>query len=118
MRLAKGELYTAEVHKHLSNSPFQYEQQISFTFRCKVASSAESKRYTVTKGLEAKKDGLMLYATNLDGDIEPSDHVVFRGKTWLVESVGYYEDESRFVDGSAMSAGKLISKLPKGVVLV
>jgi hypothetical protein len=43
---------------------------------------------------------------------------VFRGKTWLVESVGYYEDESRFVDGSIMSVGKLTSKLPKGVVLV
>ena len=118
MRIAKGELYVAEVHKHLSNSPFQYAQETSFSFRCKVASSAESKRYTVTKGLEAKKDGTMLYATNLEGDIEPSDHVVFRGKTWLVESVGYYEDESRLVDGSSMSAGKLISKLPKGVVLV
>ena len=118
MRIAKGELYTAEVHKHLSNSPFQYAQETSFSFRCKVASSAESKRYTVTKGLEAKKDGLMLYATNLEGNIEPSDHVVFRGKTWLVESVGYYEDESRFVNGSIMSVGKITSKLPKGVVLV
>ena len=118
MRIAKGEHYVAEVHKHLDNSPFQYEQQISFSFRCKVASSAESKRYSVTKGLEAKKDGLMLYATNLDGSIEPSDHVVFRGKTWLVESVGYYEDESRFVNGSVMSDKKLIEKLPKGVVLV
>lgn len=118
MRIVKGEHYVAEVHKHLSNSPFQYAQETSFSFRCKVASSAESKRYTVTKGLEAKKDGLMLYATNLEGDIEPSDHVVFRGKTWLVESVGYYEDESRLVNGSSMSVGKLISKLPKGVVLV
>lgn len=118
MRIAKGEHYVAEVHKHLSNSPFQYAQETSFSFRCKVASSAESKRYTVTKGLEAKKDGLMLYATNLEGDIEPSDHVIFRGKTWLVESVGYYDDESRLVNGSAMSVGKLISKLPKGVVLV
>ena len=118
MRIAKEEHYTAEVHKHISNSPFQYEQQTAFTFRCKVASSAESKRFIVTKGLEAKKEGIMLYATNLEGDIEPSDHVVFRGKTWLVESVGYYEDESRLVDGSSMSAGKLISKLPKGVVLV
>lgn len=118
MRIAKGELYVAEVHKHLSNSPFEYAQETSFIFRCKVASSAESKRYTVTKGLEAKKDGLMLYATNLEGDIEPSDHIVFRGKTWLVESVGYYDDESRLVNGSAMSVGKLISKLPKGVVLV
>lgn len=118
MRIAKGEHYVAEVHKHLSNSPFQYAQETSFSFRCKVASSAESKRYTVTKGLEAKKDGIMLYATNLDGDIEPSDHVVFRGKTWLVESVGYYDDESRLVNGSPMSVGKLISRLPKGVVLV
>lgn len=118
MRIAKGEHYVAEVHKHISNSPFQYEQQTAFTFRCKVASSAESKRYTVTKGLEAKKEGIMLYATNLEGDIEPSDHVIFRGKTWLVESVGYYDDESRLVNGSAMSVGKLISKLPKGVVLV
>ena len=118
MRLAKGELYTAEVHKHLSNSPFQYEQETAFTFRCRVASSAESKRYSVTKGLEAKKDGIMLYATNLEGNIEPSDHIVFRGKAWLVESVGYYEDESRLVNGSIMSAGKLTSKLPKGVVLV
>lgn len=118
MRIAKGEHYVAEVHKHISNSPFQYAQETSFSFRCKVASSAESKRYTVTKGLEAKKDGLMLYATNLEGDLEPSDHIVFRGKTWLVDSVGYYEDESRLVNGSSMSVGKLISKLPKGVVLV
>lgn len=118
MRIAKGELYVAEVHKHLSNSPFEYAQETSFTFRCKVASSAESKRYTVTKGLEAKKEGMMLYATNLEGELDPSDHVVFRGKTWLVESVGYYEDDSRFVDGSHMSVGKLIGKLPKGVVLV
>lgn len=118
MRVAKGELYVAEVHKHLSNSPFEYAQETSFSFRCKIASSAESKRYTVTKGLEAKKEGTMLYATNLEGDIEPSDHVVFRGKTWLVESVGYYEDDSRFVDGSHMSVRKLIEKLPKGVVLV
>lgn len=118
MRIAKGEHYTAEVHKHISNSPFQYEQQTAFTFRCKVASSAESKRFIVTKGLEAKKEGIMLYATNLEGGIEPSDHIVFRGKTWLVESVGYYEDESRLVNGSSMSAGKLTGKLPKGVVLV
>ncbi len=118
MRIAKGELYTAEVHKHLSNSPFQYAQETSFSFRCKVASSAESKRFIVTKGLEAKKGGTMLYATNLEGDIEPSDHVVFRGKTWTVESVGYYEDESRLVNGSIMSVGRLISKLPKGVVLI
>ena len=118
MRIAKGEHYTAEVHKHISNSPFQYEQQTAFTFRCKVASSAESKRFIVTKGLEAKKEGIMLYATNLEGGIEPSDHIVFRGKTWLVESVGYYEDESRLVNGSSMSAGKLTAKLPKGVVLV
>lgn len=118
MRIAKGELYTAEVHKHVDNTPFQYAQEASFTFRCRVASSAESKRYTVTKGLEAKKDGIMLYATNLEGNIEPSDRIIFRGKTWLVESVGYYEDESRFVDGSHMSVGKLTSKLPKGVVLV
>ncbi len=118
MRIAKGELYTAEVHKHADNSPFEYSQDTSFTFRCRVASNAESKRYTVTKGLEAKKEGMMLYATNLEGNLEPSDHVVFRGKTYLVESVGYYEDESRFVDGSIMSVGKLASKLPKGVVLV
>lgn len=118
MRIAKGEHYVAEVHKHLSNSPFQYAQETSFSFRCKVASSAESKRYTVTKGLEATKGGVMLYATNLEGNLEPSDHIIFRGKTWLVESVGYYDDESRLVNGSSMSVGKLISKLPKGVVLV
>ena len=118
MRVAKDEIYAAEVHKHIDNSPFQYEQQPAFTFRCKVASSAESKRYVVTKGLEAKKEGIMLYATNLEGSIEPSDHIIFRGKTWLVESVGYYDDDSRFVNGSIMSVGKLISKLPKGVVLV
>ena len=117
MRVAKGEHYIAEVYKRVGNSSFEYQKTPAFSFRCKVASSAESKRYTVTKGLEAKKDGLMLYATNLDRELEPSDHIVFRGKTWLVESVGYYEDESRLVNGSHMSFGKLISKLPKGVVL-
>lgn len=116
MLVSRGECYRAVVYKRLENSA-EINEEPAFTFNCRVATNLERKQY-ITNGLITKNDSLMLYATRVDGEIKSGDHVLFNGEMKMVESVGYYLNQSRNIGAYAFNDEEIIKNAPKGISLV
>lgn len=110
----RGENFEIKVYKRKDNS---YDFDYSFSFKGRPATSLEKKTYRIAKGVEGGKDSLSIYASNILGEINEGDKVVFLGKTYTVSSVGYHFDESRIVNPNFMSDKAIMERCPKGIQL-
>lgn len=116
MRVSRNEIYKAQVFKRLENSN-EFERVPTFEFNCRVASDFEKNSFVPTNGLFTEQGGVMLYATNIPFHLEIHDKILFLGKEYLVESVGYYLNKNRLLNASIFSDDKIFEESPKGVKL-
>lgn len=89
----------------------------AISFKGRVASSLEQKRYNIMKGVVNNKNTIYIYASNLPEEIKPDDKVLFLGKEMTVTSVGYYIDQSKMIDASIFDPDYIKAISPKGITL-
>lgn len=114
---ARGEQYEFKVYKRKENSSYEWEDNVAFTFRGRPANQIEKRNYRIQKGVNGNSDSVFCVCTNLPKEINIKDKVVFLGKEWTVESIGYYFDSNQIINPSVMSEEQIIARCPKGVNL-
>lgn len=115
---SRGETIVFEVYHRLLNSSFEYEEQPYLTFKGRIASPTEKKKYQLQRGVNATENSLYIYSSNLPtSKLEPSDRVKFKGAMKLIESIGYYLNDLNIINGDIMSYDYLMSRSAKGITL-
>ena len=112
-----NERWKFQVKKRLENTPYEWEKEVSIIFRGRPANQVEKKLYRVQQGVNGGSDSVYIISSNLPSDIKIKDKVIFMGKEWTVNSVGYYFDQARLVNPSFMSDEYLMKRCPKGLNL-
>ena len=112
-----NERYKFVLFKRKSNTAYEWEDVPSATFRGRPANQLEKKLYRVMQGVNGNTDSIFVICSNMPKDLKPKDKVLFLGKEWQVNSVGYYFDEARFVNAGIMSEEHIASRCPKGINL-
>lgn len=112
------ETYILEVYKRKENTPYEYEDYPYLVFKGRPANNLERKKYRIQKGVNGNTDSVFIFSSNLNADIiNAGDRVVYLGKVWEVQSVGYYLDSSYIINGQLFSNDYIASRSPKGVAL-
>lgn len=117
MITSNDETYLYQVYKRVKNSPYQYEDTVSFVFKGRPASNIERKKYRVQKGVNGNTDSVFIFSSNLNGELDVGDRVYYLGKIWEVQSTGYYLDSAYLVNGNLFNEEYIASRCPKGVNL-
>ena len=110
-----NEHFTLSVHKRKENSAYEYEKEVAFTFKGRPASQLEIKGYRIQKGVNGGTDSIFIYSSNLPHELKVDDKIDFNGKQWQVKSIGYYYDDARFINPSALSDEQILNRCPKGI---
>jgi len=100
----------------VENNSWNFDEN-GIHFKGRPASSMEKKTYNLQKGVINNDVNLYIYSSNLPDNIKPEDKVKYLGKTWIVESVGYYFDATRFVDASIFDEEYIKARCPKGITI-
>lgn len=112
-----NEHYTLELIKRIKNSAYEWESAPAIIFKGRPANQIEKKNYRIQKGVNGNTDSTYVYATNLPEEVDVGDQVNFMGKTWTVQSIGYYFDSSRLINSSCLSEKQIVERCPKGLNL-
>ena len=115
--IVNNEKYEYKVFKRKLNSPYEWENDPITAFKGRPASQFEKKQYRIQKGVNGGTDSIFVICSNLPPVVDVKDKIIFLGKEWTVESVGYYFDEARFVNAGLFSEEYIASKCPKGLNL-
>lgn len=115
MMVTNNEKYILSLYKRKPNTPYEWEDKPSITFRGRPASQVERKMYRIQQGVNGGTDSTYIYVTNLPDIVKEGDKILFNGKEWTVASVGYYFDATRFINPSLMSDEYIAKKCPKGI---
>lgn len=115
---SRGETFVFEVYHRIENSKYDYEEQPYLTFKGRIASPTEKKKYQLQRGVNATENSLYIFASNLPtSELKPSDRVKFKGTMKLIESIGYYLNDLNMINGDIMSYEYLMSRSAKGITL-
>lgn len=117
MITARGETYIFQAYKRVQNDAYTWEKVPYATFKGRPANQMEKKNYRIQKGVNGNTDSIFVISSNLPDDVQIKDKIVFLGKEWKVESIGYYFDSSLIVNASVMSEEQIIARCPKGMNL-
>lgn len=117
MLVARGENYKFEVYARKKNSPYEWEDVPSCIFYGRPANQMEKKNYRIEKGVNGNTDSIFIFSSNLPADLNIKDKVVFLGKEWKIESIGYYFEANCIVNSRSMSEQQIIERCPKGLNL-
>lgn len=117
MLVVGNERYILKVYKRVPNSPYEWEPTPSIVFKGRPASQVEKKLYRIQQGAHSGSDSTYVVTSNLRLDIQVEDKIEFLGKEWIVESTGYYFDESRVVNPGVMNEKYIAKRCPKGLTL-
>ena len=112
-----NEKYKFLVYKRIENSPYEWEKAPIVIFKGRPASQLEKKNYRIMQGVNGATDSIFVICSNLPKEVKPKDKVVFLGREWTVNSVGYYFDEARFVNAGIFNDAYIQSRCPKGINL-
>ena len=115
--LVTNEKYRLELFKRKHNSSYEWETEPSCYFKGRPASQYERKLYRIQQGVNGGTDSIFVICSNLPEEVREKDKIIFLGQEWTVASVGYYFDESRFVNPAILSDEYIASKCPKGISL-
>ena len=113
---AFNERFNAKLYKRKVNSN-DYEKIPSVNFKYRIASSKEKNSYQSGSGVITQTQGLFIVSSRLPSDIKVDDRIFTLNKYWLVESVGYYINETNIMTND-LSDEKLIDTFVKGIKLV
>ena len=114
---ARGENYKMELWKLKENSAYEWEDAPSIIFFGRPAGKVEQRKYRVQKGVVGSTDSTYVVCTRLPEIVKEGDSIVFLGKKWKVESIGYFFDENLIVNPRIMSDEYIASRCPKGMTL-
>lgn len=117
MIVVRGERYEFKVYKRKENSSYEWQENVAFTFYGRPANQMEKRNYRIQKGANGSSDSIYCICSNLPEEISVKDKVVFLGKEWTVESIGYYFDSSYIVNPAVLSDEQIIERCPKGINL-
>ena len=115
MNVVGNERYSFSLYPRVENSPYVWESVPSLTFRGRPAGQIEKKQYRIQQGVNGGTDSVFIICSNLPKEVKVGDRIVYLGKEWVVNSVGYYFDEARFINPAIMSDQYIMSKCPKGI---
>lgn len=113
--IVSNEKYKFELYKRQENSPYEWSSTLKVLFKGRPASNIEKKQYRLQKGVNGGTDSVFVICSNLPEDVAVGDKIVFMGKEWMVNSIGYYFDEARFVNPGLMKSDYIAKKCPKGM---
>ncbi len=117
MLVSRGEIYTLGLIKRKENTAYEWEEAVSCTFKGRPANQLEKKKYRIQKGVDGSSDSTYLFVTNLPSEVKPGDKIVFIGKQWEVQSVGYYFESSLIINADIMTDEQIMGRCPKGIVV-
>ena len=117
MLTTRGENYTLSLYKRKENSSYEWEEQPLLTFCGRPAGTIEKKNYRVMKGVDGNTDSNFVFCSNLPEEVAPNDKVLYLGKYWTVESIGYYYENNLVVNAKLMNDEYLMKRCPKGIAL-
>lgn len=84
-------------------------------FDVRPAGNSEKRTFQPVSGILSEAVGIYLYTQDLPSEIAPHDMVVFLGKQYMVESVGYFMEDLRILGAKRFADTTLIEKFPKGI---
>lgn len=113
---AFNERFCAKLYKRKINSN-DYELTPSVNFKYRIASAKEKTAYQSSSGIITQSQGLYIVSSRLPIDIKVDDRIFTLNKYWLVESVGYYINETNIMTNE-LSDEKLLDTFVKGIKLV
>ena len=113
----RAENYKLELYKLKENSAYEWEEAPRLTFYGRPAGKLEIRKYRIQKGVIGSTDSTYVLSTNLPADVREGDKIVFLGKEWKVESIGYFFDENLIVNARIMSDEYIANRCPKGMTL-
>lgn len=113
---AFNERFCAKLYKRKINSN-DYELTPSANFKYRIAGAKEKTAYQSSSGIITQTQGLFIVSSRLPIDIKVDDRIFTLNKYWLVESVGYYINETNIMTNE-LSDEKLLDTFVKGIKLV
>lgn len=117
MNVVNGETSLCKITRRKANSPYDKEEANIGVFFCREANTMERKSYRVQQGVNATSKSTFLISSNMPTDIKDGDYVDYLGKQWIVESVGYYINDTNIMNRGIMDNDYLINISPKGITL-
>ena len=115
LNLVTNEKYKFKLYKRVENSPYEWNVNPIRLFKGRPASNMERKQYRIQKGVDGGTDSIFIICSNLPKEVAIGDRIVFLGKEWMVNSIGYYFDEAKFVNPGLMNDNYVANKCPKGM---
>ena len=106
------------LYKRKENNKMEWEEVPTLKFLGRTASTYEKNHYRITQGTVGNSDSLQLFVTNLPAELKPFDKILFRGKLWTIQNIGYYYDNNRIVNRRIMSDEYISQRSPKGLSIV
>ena len=111
------EKYELKLFKRKENTSYEWEETPRIIFNGRPANQLEKKNYRIQKGVNGNTDSIFVKATNLPEDVSVADQIKFLGKTWTIQSIGYYFDAALFINPAVLSEEQIIERCPKGLNL-
>ena len=112
-----NERFILEVYKRALNSAYEWEEKPAIIFKGRPANQFERKNYRIQKGVDGGTDSVFVITSNLPSIVKEGDKITFLAKEWTVMSIGYYFDETRFINPGIMNDRYIESRCPKGLNL-
>lgn len=113
-----GENYRIEIYKRISNTAYEWEKEPSLICYGKPATQVEIKKYRIQKGVNSSTDSNYVKCSNLPDIVKDGDQVIYLGKRWTIESVGYFYEENGIINARIMSDEYLAKRCPKGITII
>ncbi|MCK9576410.1 MAG: hypothetical protein M0R51_10855 [Clostridia bacterium] len=106
----EGKIYSWDGRKYVKIS-----DDVGIKFDVRPVGNSEKRTFQPISGILSEAVGIYLYTQDLPSEIAPHDTVVYLGKYYMVESVGYYAEDLRILGAKRFPDDKLIEKFPKGI---
>lgn len=114
--LPSKDTYPIKLFKRVKNSAYDYEE-VATNFRGKPVQKAEVKNYRIMQGVGGNDSSVYIQITNIPQNLAPQDKITFMGRTYSIESIGYFFDDNKLVNASLFDEEYIIAHCPKGVAL-
>jgi len=119
------------IKKDDGNTPFNYGQNDivvdntligethnpEIIFRGSPAGNKDKKSFRLTKGVAGSDNSIMVKCSNLPDNIDIDDRVFFMGEWYSVKGIGYYYEQSKFVNGGIFDEKYIQDRCEKGLNL-
>lgn len=112
------ETYTIKFLKRKENSPYEYDDKLSKTFKCKIANNQEVRSYRLSLGVNANNESVYIMCSNLPENLKPQDKVLFMGQIKTIESIGYYFQDNGIINAQLFDDEYIKARSPKGITLI